>query len=349
MEVTTTRDGTVRTRVTTTTQTVAPDEPTDLPTAMASESNTDQRVLKYFPTAVPKTQSTSNPTQTSHEGGLSTTALGSLIGGAVAFLVVVIIIAYMLIRNLNKMIAQVASYPQPYSTPDEKRGAGNFFKPHDPEIDRFSINPFISSPQPSWPTQLPGNDIRIQDPTLPRELSPELSALSITPASYAGAGGLDISPASPGYGRRGAMKHYFDSLPWVHRNSTPVSYTMPHNSGTSFGMGGGGSSSTLRKSSFNLLASWGRSSDQRREVKMRGEYNRFNAGSPSELEARWYIPELPETTQAVTRDERRKASANAGNLPELVKKEMEKRQMGERRVGLGLISGEGSGKDKVTM
>lgn len=144
MVIVTTEDGNYRMYTTTATTVKEPELPTELPEVDSGEAEA-QFVLKYFPSAIAKITPTSTPEEGDASGSLSTGALAGIVTGAIAFLILVIVAAFIVIRHLNKVIAAVSVSKASTSSRPPMR----YFKPTDSEVDALSVDPLMMSPHPS--------------------------------------------------------------------------------------------------------------------------------------------------------------------------------------------------------
>jgi hypothetical protein len=167
---TTTASGEVERITTTITSIVAPTAPTRLP--QPDSEDFDANVLKYFPSEVEKQWPTETPDDNKGGGGgLSTGALVGIVIGAVAFLIIVLVAAFIIIRHLNNVVKAVgsrgsktgsaASRPhvvmmdrQLADDDDETSGymrrrghPRGYSKPSDSDIDAMSVDPSIVTPR----------------------------------------------------------------------------------------------------------------------------------------------------------------------------------------------------------
>lgn len=167
---TTTSSGEIERITTTITSIVAPTAPTRLPSLNSEEF--DANILKYFPSEVEKQWPTEIPDDNKGGGGgLSTGALVGIVIGAVAFLIIVLVAAFIIIRHLNNVVKAVgsrgsktgsaASRPhvvmmdrQLADDDDETSGymrrrghPRGYSKPSDSDIDAMSVDPSIVTPR----------------------------------------------------------------------------------------------------------------------------------------------------------------------------------------------------------
>lgn len=145
MIYTTTEFGEERTYRSTAVTVETPTEPTT-PITVNAGSNGDQAILKYFPTAIAKASPSSSP-DNDDSGGLSTGTLAGIIAGSVAFLIIVLVAAYIIIRHLNKVVAAVSSKESDNS---QQRPPMRQYKLADSEGDNVSANPLMMQ-RPSHP------------------------------------------------------------------------------------------------------------------------------------------------------------------------------------------------------
>ncbi|KAH7320794.1 hypothetical protein B0I35DRAFT_477344 [Stachybotrys elegans] len=140
--VTTTDDGTTRTLTSLATQVSTPEAPTRLPT----NSDEDDQILKFFPTAIPKeTPAPQNDDDDGDDGGLSTGQLAGIVTGAVVFLIIILVTAYIIIRHLNNVVRLAAGggNNSQRSGTAQTRTTIKQFDAADSEIDGKSINPLM--------------------------------------------------------------------------------------------------------------------------------------------------------------------------------------------------------------
>lgn len=206
MTVRTTEDGDARTYTTKVTTVTTPEAPTTMPDP---DGDTDQALLKFFPSAVPKVSPTSTPDNDDGGGGLSTGQLGGIIAGAVAFLIIILVGAYIIIRHLNQVVAAVSTTKQ--SSTDASRPPMRH-KLTDSEIDALSVDPLMMSPRPSVRPRRHASTPDYQF----SQASLDLSMGEQTPTSFGGAYQI-VSPGSdgrhPSVDGPGGMVSYFDTLP----------------------------------------------------------------------------------------------------------------------------------------
>lgn len=158
---TTDRDGEEEVYTTRVTSVVAPETPTTLP-----DVDVDPAFLKYFPSSTSKIWPSDLPEDNNGGGGgggLSTAQLAGIVTGAVAFLILVLVAAFIIIRHLNKVVARVegskassggsgpvmvprSSHEGPDDDGHHHRPRG-YSKPTDSEVDTFSIDPSITTPR----------------------------------------------------------------------------------------------------------------------------------------------------------------------------------------------------------
>ena len=264
--VTTTEDGERTTYTTRTTTVKEPDVPTELPEVDVDDDE-EQRVLKYFPSAVPKESPTSDTDGDDDGGGLSNGQLAGIVTGAVAFLIIVIVAAFIIIRHLNKVVAAVSDSRQS-GTSSRVRPAMKEFKPTDSEIDVLSVDPLIMSPRPSNPrtNSTPG----------------AASSTDLTPSSFAGAYQA-VSIAANSTSRHqswesgGNMGSYFDYVPG-------------RNARYSLQSGGGNRVSSDSNGTYQHVRQWSNTSDGSNDF---GEVPGAGRNLAQELEANTVGPELP--------------------------------------------------------
>lgn len=151
---TTNADDEVRTTVERETTVSTPSPPTVAPT-IDSGSEDDQFVMnKFYPQSVEKVDPIITP---SENGGLTTVQIVGIVVGVVGLLIIVVIIAWIVIRHLNKVVAVVESKQ---GTSKDSAGTrdrppmGQYrlsgSKPTPSEVDDMSIDPLmVASPRPT--------------------------------------------------------------------------------------------------------------------------------------------------------------------------------------------------------
>ena len=311
--VTITEDWGVRTCVTTASEVDIPTAPTQ---AVTANTDVDQPVVKYFPSGVSKVSVATNSTSgDDNQTGLSTGALGGMIAGALTLLILSIVLALLIIRHLNRVAASVGASRR--SNLSRRRPLTRKLLSTDSEIDSLSADPLLMSSGKSCPKQTTA--------TIPDHhsdyASPDLSILSdTTPLTILAGGYRKISPGSSSQEAQSATTPpntgYFEPLP--HRSSLQSGITETTTGAAAAKRESAGSQGT----SYSYVRHWNNTSSEpasKSAVTL--------ASATSELEARIYVPELAESNTAMmTRDERRRASSNAGNVPELVKREAQRRK-----------------------
>lgn len=200
MVITTTREGDV---VTVTTEVITV-QTAKITTGAPEETSVedgaeDDAIYKYYPSSVKKTSPRSGDSDEDEEdGGLSHGALGGIIAGAVAFLIIVIVGAYIIIRHLNKVVDAVNRNSKQSSS--SSRPPQREFKPTDSEVDELSVDPLMMSPRYK------------KTPSV--GISDNVSSTDMTPSSFAGA----YQPVSTAGSRHTSMDTsnttgYFDNMP----------------------------------------------------------------------------------------------------------------------------------------
>ncbi|KAH6896594.1 hypothetical protein B0T10DRAFT_454500 [Thelonectria olida] len=280
--ITTTEDGSRTTYRTTRVTVSTPDEPTA--NIVNSDGGGEQAIFKYFPTAIPKSSPTSDADDDNGGGGLSTGVLIGIIVGSVAFLIIVLVTAFIIIRHLNKVVAAVTTSKQ--SEGSKSRPTMKEFKPTDSEIDALSVDPLML-PRPS----APGPDSSHPSPY--NLASPDLSSNDHTPSA-----GYHAVSGSNGNSRHTSFdagnEDYF------------------HNAGNRVSQHSGVSAPTTHRVSndshgaYTHVRNWSNASDGSDG----GGAPTWNQLTISELEARPRVPELPLSPSNVVfaRDERRRSS-----------------------------------------
>jgi hypothetical protein len=145
--VVTTTNGQPVTTTQTATTIATPTAPAGLP---ASDTNV---AAKFIPTAVAKVAS-SAAGSTDNSGGLSSAEIGGIVGGAVAFLLIVITCAVLIIRYLHRVVDAVESRKDTSSGPQARSQAqmaqhyGTKLRPSPSEVDAMSYDPLMMSNTP---------------------------------------------------------------------------------------------------------------------------------------------------------------------------------------------------------
>ena len=267
-----------------------PDVPTALPD-VDSDDDGEQQVLKYFPSSVPKeTEMASNDDDDEGGGGgLSKAQLAGIVTGAVAFLILVIVVAFIIIRHLNKVVAAVGKKPQSDSSPN--RPGMKKYARTDSEIDSLSVDPLMANPRPAHRRQGSAAEVA--------------SSTDETPSSFAGGYGPVSMTNSrhTSWDGNGNIVSYFDGIPG--RNAR-------------FSVQSSGAPSPPRpgaspdpQGTYAHVRNWSNASDESNE----GGHSIPNT-LLAELDAKSVIPELPgsPSTTAVgspTDDQRRRSSGSA--------------------------------------
>ncbi|KAF5680585.1 hypothetical protein FHETE_359 [Fusarium heterosporum] len=301
MIITTTIKGERTTYRTTAITVETPTAPTALPTVDAGENN-DQAVLKYFPSTIPKVSpTTSADKDDENKGGLSTGALAGIIAGSVAFLIIVLVAAFIIIRHLNKVVAAVGTSKtsgrsngsNPHSRPTRE------FKTADSEVDELSANPLI---HPSMIPPRPVNPVPDSTATSFGVASPEYSSNEPTPAGngYHAVSGSANTSRHPSFDAMGNRDDYFAAVAAGDQQRTNQ---LSRFTGSTRNRSSNDSHGTYTHLRNYSNASEG--SDCTPGV-MAGSH------SPAELEATPYVPELPSSPSSVLfpRDERRRSSGS---------------------------------------
>ncbi|KAF5003386.1 hypothetical protein FDECE_10065 [Fusarium decemcellulare] len=297
MVITTTEDGARTTYRTTAVTVETPTRPTGVLTVDAGDDG-NQYVMKIFPSAVSKV----SPTATSSDdggggGGLSTGALAGIIGGSIAFLIIVLVTAFIVIRHLNKVVAAVSTSKVSENSRNTKstRPPVKEFKSADSQVDEWSANPLIAPPRPANP----GPDSGTNSPF--GMASGDRSSNDPTP----GADGYQAVSGSAGTSRHtsfdamGNREDYFNNLAAAgpqHRYSQVSRLT-----GSTRNRSSGDSHGT-----YQHVRHWSNASEG-------------SDGTPgvmptptAELEATPWVPELPSSPSSVAfpTDERRRSSSS---------------------------------------
>ncbi|KAI5456556.1 hypothetical protein BGZ63DRAFT_86156 [Mariannaea sp. PMI_226] len=300
--VTTTEHGSRTTYKTTRVSVSTPDEPTTAIVGGGGDGN-QQYVLKYFPTSIPKASASSAADKDDGGGGgLSTGTLAGIIAGSIAFLIIVLVTAFIVIRHLNKVVAVVTTSKQ--STSSKSRPAMKDFKPTDSEIDALSVDPLMLPQRPSAPGPESSN-------YSPYNLaSPALSSSNDrTPSGGGGMSGYQPVPGSSGHSRQTSL----DGGGGGGGTEDNSSYFSNHNRYSQASVGSAGQTthrvSNDSHGAYTHVRNWSNASDG------------SDSGAPtwnqltiSELEARPHLPPQPLSPSAVAfaRDERRRSSGGGG-------------------------------------
>lgn len=278
MRITTTQEGVRATYELISTTIRTPEAPTVLPTVDADDNN-GQAVFKYFPSAIAKaTPTASTAPEKGGGGGLSKGTLAGIIAGSVAFLIIVLVAAFIIIRHLNNVVAAVSSKQ---SDGSRVRPPMKEFKPSNSEVDALSVDPLMLSPRPANPA--PGSKV---------------SSAYVSVAS--GVGSNDSTPVGP-----------VDGYHQVSRNdghSRQTSVDTPGNREDYFDIASGTPRFSQQSVSALPLMMNQRNSDPRGAYSHVRNWSNGSGGSdavgpgamwqqplPSELEATPYVPELPST------------------------------------------------------
>ncbi|KAJ4261674.1 hypothetical protein NW762_007112 [Fusarium torreyae] len=304
--VTTTIRGERTTYRTTAVTVETPTAPTALPTVDAGDDK-DQAVLKYFPSTIPKVSATSSSDEDDdNKGGLSTGALAGIIAGSVAFLIIVLVAAFIIIRHLNKVVAAVGTA----KTSDRSNGSNTQsrptreFKTADSEVDELSADPLI---HPSMIPPRPANPGPDSAATSPFGIaSGDPSSNEPTPGAngYHAVAGSAATSRHTSFDAMGNRDDYFSSLANgdQQRSSQISRFT----------------GSTRNRSSTDSYGTY-------THVRNYSNASENSDGTPGvmassqplgELEAISYVPELPSSPSSVVfpRDERRRSSGSAASV-----------------------------------
>lgn len=296
MAVTATEDGDTRTYTTKTTTVKEPDMPTKLPDVDVGAEG-EQQVLKYFPSSVPKeTDMASSDSDDDDDdegggggGGLSKGQLAGIVTGAVAFLILVIVVAFIIIRHLNKVVAAVGTPNK--SASSRARPGMKQYKHTDSEVDALSVDPLMLNPRSAHRRQGSAADVA--------------SSTDETPSSFAG-GYHPVSTANSrhtSWDGAGNIGSYFDGIP-------------ARNARFSVQSSGAGSTPPNRSSpdpqggAYTHVRHWSNASDESTEGT-----NPIPNTLLTELEATSVVPELPGSpgTTAMgspTEDQRRRSNSS---------------------------------------
>ncbi|KAM0548145.1 hypothetical protein ACHAPJ_010066 [Fusarium lateritium] len=306
MMVTTTIRGERTTYRTTAITVETPTAPTALPTVDAGDDK-DQAVLKYFPSTIPKVSATSSSDEDNNDkGGLSTGALAGIIAGSVAFLIIVLVAAFIIIRHLNKVVAAVGTT----KTSDRSNGSNaqsrptREFKTADSEVDELSADPLI---HPSMIPPRPANPGPDSAATSPFGLaSGDPSSNEPTPGAngYHAVTGSATTSRHTSFDAMGNRDDYFSSLANgdQQRSSQISRFT----------------GSTRNRSSTDSYGTYTHVRNYSNASENSDGTPGVMASSqpPGELEAIPYVPELPSSPSSVVfpRDERRRSSSSAASV-----------------------------------
>jgi hypothetical protein len=303
MMITTTIQGERTTYRTTAVEVETPTVPTALPTVDAGENN-DQAVLKYFPSTIPKESPISSSDKDNDDkGGLSTGALAGIVAGSVAFLIIVLVAAFIIIRHLNKVVAAVSTS----KVSDRSHGSNTQrptreFKTADSEVDELSTNPLIH------PSLIPPR---------PRNPGPDSAATSPFGPASADQSSNEPTPGANGY-------HAISTSANTSRH--PSFDAMGNRDDYFTGVAAGDQQRISQISRFTHSTRNRSSTDSHGTYTHVRNYSNASEGSDgtpgvmagsqptAELEATPYIPELPSSPSSVAfpRDERRRSS---GSIP----------------------------------
>jgi hypothetical protein len=277
--ITTTQDGDEVTITTTEVTVSTPETPTSLP----SGDEAGAEIIKYYPSVVDKVAQSSVPDDNKDNGGLSTGALVGIVIGAVAFLVLVAVGAFIIIRHLNKVVAVVSdSKGQSDSSNSRSRSRPmRQYKPTDSDIDAFSVDPLMMSPsRANTRTNLAALD-RLHGPA-----SPDLhdgSTTDQTPSSFIGM----YQPVSTSGSRHTSFDTgYFDPL-----TSKPIRESQQTTSTTTWRVSG-----ESHPPGYTHARQWSNASDastdgQDTAIAMSGNVPGQSIVA-TELEAKPLVPEL---------------------------------------------------------
>ncbi|KAF4983985.1 hypothetical protein FZEAL_739 [Fusarium zealandicum] len=299
MVITTTEDGARTTYRTTTITVETPTEPSAFPTVDSGDDDGVQAVFKYFPSAIPKVSPTSTASDDGNgKGGLSTGALAGIVAGSLAFLVIVLVAAFIIIRHLNKVVAAVSSSKvSDKSNKSNTRPPAKDFKTADSEVDQLSANPLIV---PARPVN-PGPDSAATSPF--GLASGDLSSNDPTP----GADGYHAVSGSAGTSRHasfdalGTSDDYFNVAP----TGQPRFSQMSRFTGSTVNR-----SSTDSHGAYTHVRHWSNASEG-------SDGTSGVIQSPTaELEATPLVPELPSSPSSVAfpREERRRSSGSVASV-----------------------------------
>ncbi|CAH0032789.1 unnamed protein product [Clonostachys rhizophaga] len=238
------------------------------PTRAVGNGDSDA-VLKYFPSALAKATPSAEASSSDNSGGgggLTKAQLAGIVTGAVAFLVLVIVIAFVVIRHLNKVVAAVASSKSGGSQPQMRQRKNTQF-----EVDSLMMPPTtkaasdIASSTGQTPTSFAGH-------YQPVSTVPSVSAS--TPDIGAGGGYFDINPHGVQVPRRTSQQ------------STGYSIAPDRPSNDSYG-------GYTHVRSFSDASDGSDGGVGQQQQQQPGVPQPFSPGLVTELDSRAVVPELP--------------------------------------------------------
>lgn len=111
----------------------------------ATETPSDDAMLKFYPTAVPKVDPViTDDDDDDDEGGLTKAQIGGAVGGSLAFLAIIVVAAFFVIRRLNHVAKVVeeskTDKTEPEPDPDSRRETPEFVKVRDTEAESISTS-----------------------------------------------------------------------------------------------------------------------------------------------------------------------------------------------------------------
>jgi hypothetical protein len=200
MVVTTTQDGDETTITTTATSVRTPRIPTAIPTA-----DDAQDVLKFFPSSVPKVEiePAKEDKDKDDDGSLSKGAVGGIVAGAVVFLIIILGLAWLILRRLKQVSEYAGSSKPPTASGGRKSQMRQTpYQPTESEMDGNGVVAGTVSPPASL-----NRPFRRGQPT------PDQSVHSQAASSFAGPY-QPVSPsddAQPIYDMSGNIAGYFNN------------------------------------------------------------------------------------------------------------------------------------------
>lgn len=204
-------------RTTTATTVEAPAPPTAFPTVGAGDG--DQKVLKYFPSAIPKVTPAGGSGGGGGGGGISAGQLGGIVAGAVSFVVVALVAALLLFRRLSAR-RQRRSSRSSAKRFDGIKARAQMMQVHaaGSDADAMMADPLMmASPPPSHARPSPGLESLAGSAGSPEATG----SAGQTPTSFGGGfqsvGGMASRHASLERDGAAATPGYFDSLPGLPR------------------------------------------------------------------------------------------------------------------------------------
>lgn len=203
---TTNSDNEVRTTIERETTVSTPSPPTAVPTIGSGDGEDQFAINKYYPQAVEKVDPIITP---DNGGGLTTVQIVGIVVGVVGLLIIVLIIAWVVIRHLNKIVAVVESKQgtsKDSSGTKERPSMGQYRsgRPTPSEVDDMSIDPLMMSPRPanrrlhsdsdSAGIGMPSPAFGTPSPGLPNGYQAVPPRVSHDSSSQGGAGYFDAAP-----------------------------------------------------------------------------------------------------------------------------------------------------------